>query len=240
MTEIVRKLMVALALLVVGGLVLGGTMAFAGGSPTPSAAVSSSSASDSPSQSVAPGTANDDGTPDQGPGDVPVVGGNASTTTMARRTRVPATSDGVEDDNDGDDGEHNDDHGDEVEDDRRRQLRSEREQRPGQRRRRLGSRRERLTSRIHRREGGGAERRRRPRSFREPAAADPSAASICPRWPTIRTPSDRPASVPHRWGRSTRSSSLASRAPRPSHGSLAARTSTSATSPSSGSPSTAA
>jgi hypothetical protein len=106
MTEIVRKLMAGLALLVVGGLVLGGTIAFAGNSPSPSTAVSSSSASDSPSRSVAPGTANDDGTPDQGPGDVPVVGGNAST-----------DDDGTADQGPGDaDGEHNDDHADEVED----------------------------------------------------------------------------------------------------------------------------
>jgi hypothetical protein len=48
MSEIVRKLMKGLALFVAGGLVLGGTIAFAGGSPTPSAVVSTSSTGDSP------------------------------------------------------------------------------------------------------------------------------------------------------------------------------------------------
>lgn len=69
MNGMVRTLIKGLALLVVGGLMLGGTIAFAGGSGTPSAVVSTSSASDPPTQSATPGVVNDDGTADQGPGD---------------------------------------------------------------------------------------------------------------------------------------------------------------------------
>ena len=42
MSTILRKVMTGVALLVVGGLVIGGTMAFASGSATPSAAISTS------------------------------------------------------------------------------------------------------------------------------------------------------------------------------------------------------
>ena len=109
MTELVRKLMKGLALLVVGGLVLGGTIAFAGGSPTPSAAVSTSSASDPPTESSAPGAYNDDGTADQGPGDVPVVGGNASTDDDGTADRGPGDANEIDD--------HGEDDGHEVEGD---------------------------------------------------------------------------------------------------------------------------
>jgi large repetitive protein len=63
MTSFLRKVMTGLALLVVGGLVIGGTMALASNRST-GAAVSSSA-----SQTAG---VDDDGTADQGPGDVPV------------------------------------------------------------------------------------------------------------------------------------------------------------------------
>ena len=62
MTSFLRKVMTGLALLVVGGLVIGGTMALASNRST-GAAVSSSA-----SQTA---RVDDDGTADQGPGDVP-------------------------------------------------------------------------------------------------------------------------------------------------------------------------
>src|SRR5262245_34303887 len=72
MTSILRKVMTGVALLVVAGLVIGGTMALAS-NRSPGAAVSTASTS----QASVAGSGNDDGTPDQGPGDVPVNGGNA-------------------------------------------------------------------------------------------------------------------------------------------------------------------
>jgi hypothetical protein len=107
MNGMVRKLMKALALLVVGGLVLGGTIAFAVGSGTPSALLSTSSASDSPTQNANPVVANDDGTADQGPGDVPVVGGNASTDDDGTADQGPGDANEIDD--------HGDDDGHEAE-----------------------------------------------------------------------------------------------------------------------------
>ena len=69
MNSFFRKVMTGLALLVVGGLVIGGTMALASDQPSTGAVVSSSSDSQTPSIA---GSVDDDGTPDQGPGDVPV------------------------------------------------------------------------------------------------------------------------------------------------------------------------
>jgi hypothetical protein len=109
MNGIVRTLMKSLALLVVGGLMLGGTIAFAGGSGTPSAVVSTSSASDSPTQSATPGVVNDDGTADQGPGDASTVGGNASTDDDGTADQAPGDANEIDD--------HGDDDADEVDDD---------------------------------------------------------------------------------------------------------------------------
>ena len=71
MTNFFRKVMTGLALLVVGGLVIGGTMALASDQASTGAVVSSSSDSQTPSIG---GSVDDDGTADQGPGDVPVNG----------------------------------------------------------------------------------------------------------------------------------------------------------------------
>jgi hypothetical protein len=79
MHGIVRKVMTAVTLLVVGGLVIGGAMAFAGDSPTPSATISS------PQVSVS-----DDGTADQGPGDVPAELGDDDGTEDQGTGDVPA------------------------------------------------------------------------------------------------------------------------------------------------------
>ena len=68
MTSFLRKVMTGLALLVVGGLVIGGTMALASDQASTGAVVSSSSDSQTPSIA---GSVDDDGTPDQGPGDFP-------------------------------------------------------------------------------------------------------------------------------------------------------------------------
>ncbi|MET1010817.1 MAG: hypothetical protein ABWY83_00410, partial [Actinomycetota bacterium] len=72
--QIVRKVMAAVALLLVGGLVIGGTMAFAGDSPSPSASATSTASASSASET--PTIGDDDGTADQGPGDVPVGTGD--------------------------------------------------------------------------------------------------------------------------------------------------------------------
>lgn len=74
--QIVRKVIAAVALLLVGGLVIGGTMAFAGDSPSPSASVASTASASSASETPAIG--DDDGTADQGHGDVPVGTGDLS------------------------------------------------------------------------------------------------------------------------------------------------------------------
>lgn len=74
--RIVRKVMAAVALLLVGGLVIGGTMAFAGDSPSPSASTASTASASSASETPAIG--DDDGTADQGHGDVPVGTGDLS------------------------------------------------------------------------------------------------------------------------------------------------------------------
>ena len=96
MTSFLRKVMTGLALLVVGGLVIGGTMALASNRST-GAAVSSSA-----SQTA---SVDDDGTADQGPGDVPV---NAD-------DQVADDDDGTPDQGPGDfpfdDDEVGDDHG---------------------------------------------------------------------------------------------------------------------------------
>ena len=68
MNSFLRKVMTGLALLVVGGLVIGGTMALASDQASTGAVVSSSSDSQTPSIA---GSVDDDGTPDQGPGDFP-------------------------------------------------------------------------------------------------------------------------------------------------------------------------
>lgn len=102
MTTIVRKVMTAVALLVVGGLVIGGTMAFAGGSPTPSAVVATSTSS-------APGLS-DDGTADQGPGDVPIDGGIIADDDDGTADQGPGDF-GADDDRDGDDHGDNDNSG---------------------------------------------------------------------------------------------------------------------------------
>jgi len=104
MTSIVRKVMTAVALLVVGGLVIGGTMAFAGGSPTPSAVVATSTSS-------APGLS-DDGTADQGPGDVPVNGGTIADDDDDDGTADQGPGDFPFEDDDRDGDEHGGDHGD--------------------------------------------------------------------------------------------------------------------------------
>ena len=75
MTSFFRKVMTGLALLVVGGLVIGGTMALASDQASTGAVVSSSSDSQTPSIG---GSVDDDGTADQGPGDVPVNGDQVS------------------------------------------------------------------------------------------------------------------------------------------------------------------
>ena len=94
MTSFLRKVMTGLALLVVAGLVIGGTMALASNRSTGAAVSSSASRS-----------ADDDGTPDQGPGDVPV---NAD-------DQVADDDDGTPDQGPGDfpfdDDEVGDDHG---------------------------------------------------------------------------------------------------------------------------------
>jgi hypothetical protein len=83
MTSIMRKLLTVVALLVAGGLVIGGTMAFASGSSTPIASIASGSSTSSASGSEIPtpgasvGSDDDDGTPDQGPGDFPFEDGGA-------------------------------------------------------------------------------------------------------------------------------------------------------------------
>ena len=96
MTSFLRKVMTGLALLVVGGLVIGGTMALASNRST-GVAVSSSA-----SQTA---SVDDDGTADQGPGDVPV---NAD-------DQVADDDDGTPDQGPGDfpfdDDEVRDDHG---------------------------------------------------------------------------------------------------------------------------------
>ena len=75
MTSFFRKVMTGLALLVVGGLVIGGTMALASDQASTGVVVSSSSDSQTPSIG---GSVDDDGTADQGPGDVPVNGDQVS------------------------------------------------------------------------------------------------------------------------------------------------------------------
>ena len=79
MTSILRKLMTAIAVLVVGGSILGGTMALAGGSATPLASTASGSSAErlrvgTPTPSASVGSDDDDGTPDQGSGDFPFEG----------------------------------------------------------------------------------------------------------------------------------------------------------------------
>jgi hypothetical protein len=102
MTSFLRKLMTGIALLVVGGLVIGGTMALASNRSTGDTVSSSASQTRS---------ADDDGTPDQGPGDVPVNGDD----------QVADDDDGTPDQGPGDipsdDDEVGDDHGDHGADD---------------------------------------------------------------------------------------------------------------------------
>ena len=102
MTSFLRKVMTGLALLAVGGLVIGGTMALASNRST--GATVSSSASQTAS-------VDDDGPADQGPGDVPV---NAD-------DQVADDDDGTADQGPGDvpfdHDEVGDDHGHDVGDD---------------------------------------------------------------------------------------------------------------------------
>jgi hypothetical protein len=73
MTSFLRKVMTGLALLIVGGLVIGGTMALASDQASTGAVVSSSSDSQTPSIAD---SVDDDGTADQGPGDFPFEDGD--------------------------------------------------------------------------------------------------------------------------------------------------------------------
>jgi hypothetical protein len=70
-----RKVIMGIALCVIGATVIGGTMALADDSPTPSAPVSTSSVISDPP--VASG--DDDGTPDQGSGDFTTEQGSGGT-----------------------------------------------------------------------------------------------------------------------------------------------------------------
>jgi hypothetical protein len=114
--QIVRKVMAA-ALLLVGGLVIGGTMAFAGDSPSPSAAVASTASASSASETPAMG--DDDGTADQGHGDVlaaigaPAGGGQVSGDDDGTLDQGPGDfSFGDDDGDDRDDDAEEDQHGD--------------------------------------------------------------------------------------------------------------------------------
>jgi hypothetical protein len=117
--QIVRKVTAAVALLLVGGLVIGGTMAFAGDSPSPSASVASTASASSASE--IPSIGDDDGTADQGHGDVPVAIGDLSDGGL-----VSGDDDGTPDqgpgdfsfgDDDGDDRDDDADDDDDVNDD---------------------------------------------------------------------------------------------------------------------------
>jgi hypothetical protein len=114
--QIVRKIMAVVALLLVGGLVIGGTMAIAGDSPSPSTAVGSTASASSAGET--PTIGDDDGTADQGHGDVPVEIGDLSDDGL-----VSGDDDGTpdqgpgdfpfgDDDDDGDDDGDRDDEGD--------------------------------------------------------------------------------------------------------------------------------
>ena len=248
MTSFLRKVMTGLALLVVGGLVIGGTMALASDRRRPAPWCR---ARRTRRRRASPAACDDDGTPDQGPGDVPVNGDQVSDDDDGTPDQGPGDfpfgDDEVGDDDDGtpDQGPgdfpferrgrrrcHGHDGGDDD------NSGPSENSGPGSDDSGHGSDDSghgsdddcSITDHPPRGRRRQPPRRRRPRHVRR--------TSIWPRWPTTRTARREPTG-PHPSGPWTRSSSLGSPAPRRSPGSLVARTSRSATSPSSASPSTA-